>query len=442
VQTFLANSTVSAVSAGRNEPAMTLEDRAALILECTRVLFVNGQSTDLVLLAGEELGEALGISAKIAPRWGELHLQVRQGENRLICETAADPTNVAMNRVTSMMHAITNLRAGRLTPSGLKATVGTIAEKHPSPTWLFALAAGFGAAALGVIFGTQHLATLLVIFVSAAAGGILRRSLARYSPNIFLQPFCAALLAGVIGALAVRYQLSSALRLAALCPCMVLVPGPPVLNGALDLARGRIHLGAARLVFAGLVVCAISTGLLLGLAVLGVSLPVGPVGRTVTLGFDVIAAAVAVAAFAVFFSMPWRMLPCSVAVGMLAHASRWGALTVLGLSAPMGALIACLLVGLALTPVARRFQMPFAAIGFASVVSMMPGVYLFRMSSGLVQLADASQTKLDLLSATFSDGMTAVTIILAMSLGLIVPKLIIDRVADGGHLRVSGLRQD
>ena len=62
----------------------------------------------------------------------------------------------------------------------------------------------------------------------------LRRGLARYSANVFLQPFCAALLAGMVGALAVRYQLSSSLRLVAVCPCMVLVPGPHFLNGAID----------------------------------------------------------------------------------------------------------------------------------------------------------------------------------------------------------------
>ena len=64
---------------------------------------------------------------------------------------------------------------------------------------------------------------------------------------------------------------------------MVLVPGPHVLNGALDLINGRIHLGAARLIYAGLVIVAISTGLLLGLALLGVSLPVDEAGRVVPL---------------------------------------------------------------------------------------------------------------------------------------------------------------
>jgi uncharacterized membrane protein YjjP (DUF1212 family) len=408
---------------------MSLQERSNLVVAAAQVLFVNGQSTEQTVGAAERLGRALGLRTSIIPRWGEIEFLCADKDAELSLQIAADPTGVDMDRVASTMRAVEDIEAGRLTPDAASKAIAAIARAPPAPTWLFALAAAAGAVALSVIFGVEHSLPAALVFVSAGGGAILRRAAARLSTNVFAQPFCAALLAGVIGAIALRYDLSSSLRLVAVCPCMVLVPGPHFFNSALDLIAGRVHLGSARLIYAGLIVLAITIGLLLGLTLLGVSLPVDPPGRSVPLWEDVIAAGVAVAAYSVFFSMPVTMLPWPAAVGMLAHALRWVALNVLGFGVATGALVACLVVGLILTPVSRRTHMPFAAIGFASVVSMMPGVYLFRMASGLVQIADGSQTMADLLE-TVASGATAAMIIVAMSFGLIIPKLIIDHFSD------------
>ena len=409
---------------------LTGEQRGRLVLAFAKVLYVCGQSTEQTIAAAARLGRALGLSVDLIPRWGELTLSADAGEHTFLCQAEASPTGIEMDRVASTIRAIADVEAGRLAPESAAKTIDAIARLRPSPTWQFMLAAGIGSVALAVIFGVEHVVAACLIFLGGSAGALLRRVLARFSESLFLQPFCAALLAGLIGGLAVRYELSSSLRLVAVCPCMVLVPGPHFLNGMIDLVRGRLSLGAARLLYALLVVAAISLGLLLGLTCFGVSLPIDPPGRIASLWEDVVAAGVAVAAYCIFFSAPFRMLPWPVCVGMIAHALRWIAITQFGASAATGALVAALVVGVMLTPVARRANLPFAAIGFAAVVSMIPGVYLFRMIAGFVQITAHVPVTQDLVGTVLVDGANAAMITMALSFGLIVPKLVIDAFGD------------
>jgi uncharacterized membrane protein YjjP (DUF1212 family) len=406
----------------RLEPAAALD----LISTSAKLLFENGQTTERMVAASEQLAQALGFRANVFPRWGELVLRIEHdcGSGYEIID--AEPAGMDMNKVTATMAAIDKVCDGRMDAASATSALEAITRLPAVSIARFALFAAAGAAALGVIFGAAHLLTLVLIAFSAGAGACLRRWLAGMSCNLFVQPFCAALLAGVVGAIAVRLQLSSVLRLVAVCPCMVLVPGPHFLNGMIDLARARITLGAARIAYAVLITIMISAGLLLGLALGGVRLPAAGASHSAPLGFDVVAAGIAVAAYGTFFAMPWRMVPIPVLIGMLAHASRWEAISVAGASPEMGAIVACLMVGVIITPVADKARLPFAGLAFASVVSLMPGVFMFRMGAGMVDLVTlGSKAPQELFNQVVADGTTAILIILAMSFGLIFPKMCI-----------------
>jgi uncharacterized membrane protein YjjP (DUF1212 family) len=131
----------------------------------------------------------------------------------------------------------------------------------------------------------------------------------------------------------------------------VLVPGPHILNGAIDLARTRIALGIARLAYAGVIV---------------------------------------------------------IAAGMLAHAARWALISVKGTNAATGALAACMLVSVLVTPIADRLHLPFAALAFSAVVSLMPGFFLFNAATGVVELVSIEpNAPAALLTSIAANGATA-----------------------------------
>ena len=391
------------------------------------LLFNNGQTTERTVLTAERLGRALGLPVKLHPVWGELVVHV---DNTPVSEIVqATPLGVDMGKVLGVMTIVDQVCDGRLPPDAAHPALLRLERMRPTSTPRFVLFAAVGAASLGVIFGALDLASLLVIALSGGTGALLRRWLAPLFPNPFAQPLCAALIAGLVGAAAVRLDLADAQGLVALCPCMVLVPGPHILNGAIDLMRTRVSLGVARLTYANLIVLMICAGLLLGLAAGGARLPVGGASPPVPFTADVIAAGCAVAAFGTFFSMPWRLLPLPIAIGMTVHAARWALMALAGAHVAAGALGACLLAGIVITPIADRWHLPFAALAFSAVVSMMPGFFLFRAAGALVELVSRGEgAPPDLLPHLVVNGATAFLIILAMTFGLILPRMLLEHL--------------
>ena len=387
------------------------------VLSAAVLLHDNGQSTDMTLIAVNRLNRGLGISCTLIPSWASI-LALGGGPAPPVRVSAASPVGVNMRRVSAAMRVIDRAEDGPLDRRIVRRALADAAAQGSSSAVMFTVACATGAAALSVVFGVNDIRTVGFVAVSAAVGGVFRRVLGRLGIGVPAQAFTAAIVAGLGGAVAVHLGLGDAPGVAAVCPAMVLVPGPHILNGAMDLLSSRIALGISRLGYATLLIAAIAAGLVLGLGLGGQLLPLSSADVRVPLYADVLAAGVAAASYPVYFSMPYRMIGWSVAAGMVAHAAHWLSITVWHASLATAALVSCLVVGTALAPVSYRLRIPFAAIGFAAVVSLVPGMYLFRMLAGLVQLSSGASPPL---AAAASNGAVATLVVAGMAIGLAVP---------------------
>ena len=410
----------------------------ALVLTIARQLHLNGQATEDTIHAVGSLGRRLGFDDTLLAGWDRVEL-LTAGVGRPTRVDVLEVEPVAMNvaRVSAVMAEVEVLIAGEVRLDDLQARIDAATGLALPSVWAFAAAAGAGACALAVIFGETRQVALAAIAAAAGVGGLARQLLGQWGAGLLSQDAVAAFIAGLAAAMCVHAGLATNLELAAACPCMILIPGPHLLNGALDLLSYRVTLGLARLAFAAMALTTISAGLVIGLAAGGHKLPTAANHASIPFWRDVAAGGVAATCYGVFYAMPARMLVWPAGVGMLAHAAHWAMQVAAGVSPAPSAALASLLAGVLLVPVTRRFHLPFAGVGFASVVSMLPGIFIFPMSSALLAIAQRGPASSPALVAdVIGDGTTAILVVLGMTLGLLCPKSLFDgwrRHAAAGH---------
>lgn len=401
-----------------------------IISSSARTLFENGQTTERVVRTVIHLAGVLELKASIIPDWGKLLVLLETARGSREQVLAVTPTKIDIRKVAETMGVINHLSASEIDVTAARRSIERISHEGPVSLMRFALLSAAGAAGLGVIFGSTDPVSLTLIAFSAGAGACVRRWLGARHANYFFHPMAAALLASIVAAIAYRLQPNLPIRLIAGVPCLMLIPGAHILNGALDLVRARMTLGMARLAFAMMNIFAICFGLSLGVVLFGLTIPPAAPAQPVPFLYDVIAAGVAAAAFATAFAMPWRMLPITIIIGMIAHAVRWLAIAN-GLDPASAALIASLVAGVMITPIVDWLQVPFAGVGFASVVALIPGSIIIRVAGGMLLLVkQGAQAPPDLPSRVLADSVTAFLIIAGIMLGLILPTLMIGRFTE------------
>ncbi len=88
------------------EAHVASEDELALISLSGRLLFENGQSTEKIISALDQLAAALGFRATVFPHWGDLTIGISDGSGSWHEIIAASPVGVDMHRVAAAMDVI------------------------------------------------------------------------------------------------------------------------------------------------------------------------------------------------------------------------------------------------------------------------------------------------------------------------------------------------
>ena len=252
-------------------------DPRDLVLDAAAVLHASGQSTGMTLAAVDRLNEGLGTTGTLVPTWASLQLVGPRGAVRV---AAGSPTGVNMRRVAATMTVVDRAQDGPLDAGAVRGELASArAATHLEHADLQPRLCHRGGRPRGDLRGAAsgrgagrrpQCGTGRARPARCRADCTARRSPRRSSRRS---------IAGLVGVVADRLHVADATGLVVLCPAMVLVPGPHILNGALDLLSLRMSLGMARLGFAALVLTAVATGLILGLAAGGLEHRGGPVGR-------------------------------------------------------------------------------------------------------------------------------------------------------------------
>jgi uncharacterized membrane protein YjjP (DUF1212 family) len=296
------------------------------------------------------------------------------------------------------------------------------AETPRHRRWVATLALGVAAAGLAALLGADA-GAMAVTGLATGVGLLARQELGRRHFSLLVLPLTASLIGAILGGLAIRLGWSQTPGLVLIVPSLMLVPGPHLINGVLDLIDNHLPMSMARLGLATGVLLACALGIVLGVEMTlpGPLLPEqGANADHLNLISDVVLAGIVTFGFAVFYNTAWGSLGMAVLSGMAGHGLRFLALET-GCRLETATFLGGLAVGVVAAWIARSGNLPFAVIAFAGAVTMMPGLHIYRALAGALQLArQANEMDSAAVAGTLGNALEAGLVVSGLALGLIL----------------------
>jgi uncharacterized membrane protein YjjP (DUF1212 family) len=326
--------------------------------------------------------------------------------------------------VQTRLHAILRqVRRGELDAAAALVRLHAVeadSPKHPPGVVMVLL--GVGAAALAGLLGADA-GAVSVAALSTSLGLPVRSWLHRRRFSLLALPLAAAFVGALLGGAAIRFGWTSTPGLVLIVPCLMIVPGPHLINGLLDLVDNHVPMSLARLGLAAGILLAAGLGLLVGVRLTLPDLPEVKLNfgnDQLNLVTDMLLAGLVTCAFAVYYNAAWSLVRLAIVGGMIGHGLRFLALES-GWTLEAASFVGGFAVGLVAAWMARSSKTPLAAIAFSGAVTMMPGLQMYSALRGALQLAQRkTDAAADVVTATLANGFQAAAVAGALALGLVV----------------------
>jgi uncharacterized membrane protein YjjP (DUF1212 family) len=326
--------------------------------------------------------------------------------------------------VQARVHEILEqVRRGNLEPSAALACLGRVETDTPLHSrWLAALLLGAAAAGLAVLLGADGSAAG-VTGLATGLGLLARQELGRRHFSLLTLPLTAALIGAVLGGLVIRMRWTRSPELALIVPALMVVPGPHLINGLLDLIDNHLPMSLSRLGLAAGILFASALGVVVGVE-LTLAGPLfveqGANAGHLHIVSDMALAGVVTCGFAVFYNTAWRRLWMAIVGGMVGHGLRFLILEAGG-ALEVATFLGGLAVGVISAWMARSSRTPVAVVGFAGAVTMIPGLSLYRALAGALQLARQPEiTDPGTVAGALGNALQGCLVVSALALGLIL----------------------
>lgn len=399
--------------------------RTDAVLRLGTLMLGAGASSARVRDTMDRTARALGLE-RLEARVGMTDIVLTAQRGQLFRTRVAEVRHPVINseRIAEVMHLGNRVQAG-VDVDDLQRELDRI-ERMPRryPTAVRVAAAAAACAAFAFL-NNGGWAECVSVALAVAAGQWLRMRGARVQVNEFLLVFLSAA-TSLLGFLAISHLIellgapSPQYGAALTSSVLYLVPGFPLVTGALDLARLDLNAGVNRIVYACLVLLSTGCAVWAVAAVFDTSAaataapaldePLLSLGRLVA-GF------VGVLGFATLFSTPWRIAVAAASLGAIANVGRLLMID-LGAMPPVAAAAAGVAVGFGAFAVARLVQAPRITLTVPAVLIMVPGASAYRSIVGTIEG--------DTLSAV-QNGVTAVFVVVALAVGLTAARVVTER---------------